>query len=146
MPAFSSAKARRPNSTSMGRPKKAGHSPSEPPATQSTVQERRPGGRLTLHWWRPKDGDSPGQWVWRGLKHSDRELGHLSAREVSAQFLALTMAASSGKATGAEVLTAYERDVCVHQKGDGKESNVRDLDARARRQSPRRHNRLSGDR
>ena len=84
----------------MGRPRKlwsftvgaAGHS--------VTVEERRPGGALTLRYWTPKTGETPCHWVCRSLKHNDRELGEKTARDTSAQLLASTMASAAGKATG----------------------------------------------
>lgn len=91
------------------------------------VHERRPGGLLHLRWWTPASGDTPGQWHYRALKHADRALAEATAKDVAAQLLASTKAAEAGKATVAEVLTAYERDVAAHTKGAGPKEAKRRL-------------------
>jgi hypothetical protein len=104
----------------MGRPKNCWSLRVGAAGNAVTVYERRPGGALYLRWWLARSPERPnGKWEKRALKHDDRALGEKTARDVAAQLLASTMAAAVGKATVGEVFTAYERDVCSHQKGQG---------------------------
>ena len=104
----------------MARPKKLWSVRVGAPGNAVTVYERRAGGALYLRWWNTgKSEGEGGRWAKRALKHNDRAAAEQAAKEVAAALLASTLAAATGRATVAEVLATYERDVCQHQKGYG---------------------------
>lgn len=84
-----------------------------------TVFERKSGGALSLRWWVPQTPTEPGHYEWRALNHADRAVAEQTARELSAVLLASTIAGAQGKATLAEVLGCYTKDVSDHLKGQG---------------------------
>lgn len=84
-----------------------------------TVFERKSGGPLSLRWWVSETPTEPGHHEWRALNHNDRAVAEQTARELSAVLLASTIAGAQGKATVAEVLGRYTKDVTDHLKGQG---------------------------
>lgn len=84
-----------------------------------TVYERTPGGPLWLRWWVPGADEAAGRWEYRALRHTDRTAAEELARTVAGQLLASAVGAQAGRATVAEIFTAYERDVAAHLKGQG---------------------------
>jgi integrase len=84
-----------------------------------TAYERAPGGALWLRWWNPASATEAAAWQYRALRHADRLAAENTAREIAGQLLASTVAAVSGKATVADIFTAYESDVAKYSKGQG---------------------------
>lgn len=81
-----------------------------------SVRERVAGGPLYLRYWDPTRGVS-GNWVWRSLRHSDRELGETEAKLLASQILAVVDNARRGRLTLGALLSRYEREVSKHKKG-----------------------------
>jgi integrase len=109
----------------MGRPRKLFSATFGEVGQTVTLCERRLGGPLWIRYWvRGRDG-TRGKPKWVGLHHSDRALGEKTAREVAAQLLTSTLAAAARRTTVAEVLAAYECDVCEHLKGYGPRESKR---------------------
>jgi integrase len=78
--------------------------------------ERVVGGMLYLRYWDPTRPPN-GNWLFRSLKHRDRERAEVQARELAAEILASIDSAQRGNATLSEVLSRYEREVSAYKKG-----------------------------
>jgi integrase len=109
----------------MGRPRKCWSKPIGAHGHTVVICERKPNGPLSLRWWMAGGNGGSGQWKWKSLKHSDRELAEQAAREVSAQLLAQTIGEQTGALPLAELFARYESDVSAHKRGTGAAEDAR---------------------
>src|SRR5690242_19772466 len=103
----------------MGRPKKCWSHSEGGRGHRVTAFEQQPGGPLWLRWWIPATPTQRAQWQYRALEHRNRDAAIEAAKNVAAQLLTSTVAATTGRTTVAEVFAVYERDVTKYLKGQG---------------------------
>jgi len=103
----------------MGRPKKLWSIRVGARGNSVVAYERKLGGTLWLRWWASPTPTAAGHFVYRSLRHTDRDAAEESARAIAAALMQSVVNDALGRASIAEIFAAYRADVADHTKGQG---------------------------
>lgn len=97
------------------------------------AMERKAGGALYLRWWDPtapgkRKRGQQGNYRFRSLGHTDKEIAETQAKELAARLLAGAEAEATGATTISVLFALYEAEVSAHKKGAQPREDKRRID------------------